>query len=74
VYAIVLGWPAGAVLTLEDVALAEGGRVELLGRGPVRWQRDGTALRVELGEAPRDEPAFALALRGGVAPAGAAGR
>ncbi|HEX2486570.1 MAG TPA: alpha-L-fucosidase [Myxococcota bacterium] len=74
VYAIVLGWPAGAVLTLEDVALAEGGGVELLGRGPVRWQRDGTALRVELGEAPRDEPAFALALRGGVAPAGAAGR
>lgn len=61
-YAILLGEPAGSAVTLLDLPLADGARVELLGRGPVPWRREGAGLRVELGALPADAPAHALAL------------
>jgi alpha-L-fucosidase len=64
VYALLLGAAPGGALTLEDVPLADGARVELLGKGPVPWRRDGATLRVELGALPADAPAHALALTG----------
>jgi alpha-L-fucosidase len=65
VYAVVLGTPPGGSLTLEDLALADGGSVSLVGGGPLPWRREGSALRVEVGRLPDDgAPAFALALRG----------
>jgi alpha-L-fucosidase len=62
VYAIVLGTPAGTSLAIEDLAPSEGARVELLGRGPVAWRRDGGALRIELGAPLPDAPAHAFAI------------
>jgi alpha-L-fucosidase len=62
VHAIVLGSPPGASLTIEDLAPAEGARVELLGRGPCAWRVLGGALRVELGAPLPDAPAHALAI------------
>ena len=64
VYAILLGAPPGGALTLEDVPLADGARVELLGHGPLPWRREGTALRLELGALPASAPAYAVALTG----------
>lgn len=43
VYAILLGAPPGPALTLEELPLADGARVELLGRGPLSWRREGGA-------------------------------
>ncbi len=62
VHAILLGTPAGASVTIEDLAPAEGARVELLGRGPLPWRTEGGALRVELGAPLPDAPAHALAI------------
>ena len=63
-YAILLGAPSGPTLTIEDLPLAEGGRVALLGRGALPWRRDGAAVRVELGVLPAGASAHALALTG----------
>ena len=49
VYAILLGTPPGASVTLEGFAPAGGARVELLGRGAVAWQADGPDCRIDLG-------------------------
>jgi hypothetical protein len=49
---------------MEDLSLAEGGSVALLGGGLRAWRRDGDALRVELGTLPPDAPAHVLALTG----------
>jgi len=62
VYAILLGTPAGPTLTLDDLTPADGARVELLGRGPLAWKREGGALRVELGAPLVEAPAHALAI------------
>jgi alpha-L-fucosidase len=63
-YAILLGTPPGDELTLEDLPLAEVARVELLGRGPVPWRREGASLQLALGTLPTDAPAHAVALAG----------
>jgi alpha-L-fucosidase len=62
VYAIVLGTPPGTSLTLLDFAPPEGARVELLGRGPLVWKRDGDALRLELGTPLPPAPAHAFSI------------
>ena len=62
VYAIVLGTPPGTSLTLLDFAPPEGARVELLGRGPLVWKRDGDALRLELGAPLPPAPAHAFSI------------
>jgi alpha-L-fucosidase len=49
VYAILLGTPPGASVTLEAFAPAGGAHVELLGRGPVSWRPDGPDTRIDLG-------------------------
>ena len=64
VYAILLGAPDGTVLTLEGIAPADGARVELLGRGPQRWRREGEDLRIELGAPLPSAPAHAFRVRG----------
>ena len=64
VYAILLGTPPGPTLTLADLSLADGGGVALLGHGPLRWQRDGDALRVDFGAPLPDAPAHVLELTG----------
>ena len=61
-YAIVLGTPAGTSVAIEDLAPAEGARIELLGRGPVAWRRDGGALRIELDAPLPAAPAHAFSI------------
>ena len=61
-YAIVLGTPPGTSVTIEDLAPAEGARVELLGRGPLAWRRDGAALRIELDAPLPAAPAHAFSI------------
>ena len=61
-YALVLGTPPGTSLTIEDLAPPEGARVELLGRGPLAWKRDGTALRIELAAPLPPAPAHAFSI------------
>jgi alpha-L-fucosidase len=70
VYAIVLGTPAGAALTLEGIAPAEDAKIELLGRGPVAWRREGDGVRIELGAPLPGAPAHALAIEPVLGPAG----
>jgi alpha-L-fucosidase len=62
VYAILLGTPPGATVTLEGVMPAGGARVELLGRGAVEWHADGPDCRIELGGPLPTAPAHALAI------------
>jgi alpha-L-fucosidase len=62
VHAILLGTPAGPSVTIEDLAPADGARVELLGRGPRPWRLEQGALRVELGGPLPAAPAHALAI------------
>jgi alpha-L-fucosidase len=62
VYAIVLGTPPGTALTLEDFETTDGTRVELLGRGPLAWRREGSALRIELGAPLAPAPAHAFTI------------
>jgi alpha-L-fucosidase len=64
-YAILLGTPPGAAVTIEGVTAPPGARVELLGRGPVRARPEGRALRVELGAPLPPSPAHALCISGG---------
>ena len=59
---ILLGTPAGTSVTLEDRAPADGAAVELLGRGPVQWKREGSALHVDLGAPLPPSPAHALSI------------
>jgi hypothetical protein len=62
---MLLGAAPGPALTIEDLPLADGARVELLGRsGPLPWRREGNALRVELGPLPAAAPAHVLAFTG----------
>jgi alpha-L-fucosidase len=62
VYAILLGTPPGGSVTLDDLAPADGARVELLGRGPLAWKREAGALRVEIGALLPEAPAHTLAI------------
>ena len=62
VYAIVLGMPPCTSLAIQDLVPTEGASVELLGRGPVAWRREGSALRVELGAPLPDSPAHVLVI------------
>ena len=62
VYAILLGTPPGTHVTLEDLAPAEGATVDLLGRGPVQWKREGTALHIDLGTPLPNAPAHTLSI------------
>jgi alpha-L-fucosidase len=62
VYAILLGTPPGATVTLEGVIPADGARIEVLGRGAVAWHADGPDCRVELGAPLPDAVAHALAI------------
>jgi alpha-L-fucosidase len=70
-YAIALGTPPGATLTLKNVTLTDGGLVTLLGGPPLRATRVGDDLRVELGA--RLDPAPAHALRIALSPGAADG-
>ncbi|MEE8557156.1 MAG: alpha-L-fucosidase [Myxococcota bacterium] len=68
VYAILLGTPTGSTVTLENVSLAEGAQVQLLGRGRVPWTQLGSHVRIDLEPPLPRSPAHVLALelRGGV--------
>jgi alpha-L-fucosidase len=63
-HALVLGTPPAGSVTILDLAPAEGARVELLGRGPLPWKRDGDGLRIELGAPLPEAPAHAFAISG----------
>ena len=61
-YALVLGTPPGTSVTIEAFEPPEGARIELLGRGPVAWKRDGGALRIELAAPLPPAPAHAFSI------------
>jgi len=62
-HAFVLARWRGGPLTLRDVPLPDGGEAALVGGGPLRWERQGPDLRVELPHGLPDAPAHAIALR-----------
>jgi alpha-L-fucosidase len=62
VHAILLGTPPRPRVTIDDLAPPDGARVELLGRGPLPWRREGSALAVDLGTPLPDSPALRVEL------------
>jgi len=63
VYALVLGQPRGARLTLRGLRPRPSARVELLGQGPLAWRREGEDLHLDL-PVLAERPVHTLALRG----------
>jgi alpha-L-fucosidase len=60
-YAIVLAQPVGTNLVLEDLTIANGNEVWLLGYGtPLPWQQRGTRLAIELPGDMLTGPAYTL--------------
>jgi hypothetical protein len=60
-HAIILGTPEGDVVELPDVTLDASATVELLGHDlPLRWEPDGSGVRVMLRERPPISPALTL--------------
>ena len=62
VYAILLGTPTGSTVTLENVSLAEGAQVQLLGRGRVPWTQLGSDVHIVLEPPLPRSPAHVLEL------------
>jgi hypothetical protein len=61
VFAIVLGTPTGARLTIKGISVADAARVELLGGdGALAWERSESGLVVTMPAPPPSSPAHAL--------------
>ena len=56
VYAMVLQWPSGNVVTIEAVSPSTDTQVSLLGYGTVKWSTAGSQLSVQLPYLPLDTP------------------
>ena len=63
-YALLLGRPPGASITLKDVALPAGARARLVGGGDLPSVKKGPDLVVQFRAPLPDEPAHAIALDG----------
>ncbi|MBC8074555.1 MAG: alpha-L-fucosidase [Chloroflexales bacterium] len=61
IYAILLDTPAAPRVTIEDLSVADGASIHLLGHdAPLAWQREGDSLTITLPERLPAAPAHAL--------------
>ena len=56
-YATLLGTPQGKELRLENVPVADGAGIRLLGHGAVDWRRDGRSVVIALARPPDESAA-----------------